>query len=88
MGQLPFVPSRGCLGCPNRGTCHSPRQRVQDPQIEAGRHYLCPFYRGISKATAQKQAGTFYSYIDQCNALYRSILGHLRGEGGHRAEGR
>lgn len=43
--------SRGCSSCPFRGDpCHEARQRVQDPEIETGRHYECQFYRGIEAA--------------------------------------
>jgi len=57
---LPYVPSRCCLGCPHRGTCHPARQRVQDPQLEAGRHYACPFYRSISGTLREKRFGWFW----------------------------
>ncbi len=42
---------RGCSSCPFRGDpCSDARQRVQDPEIETGRHYECPFYRAIEAA--------------------------------------
>jgi hypothetical protein len=47
--QGAFVPSRGCTGCPNRDVCSSPRQRVHDPLHEAGRHYLCEFFRPVDR---------------------------------------
>lgn len=53
---LPFVPSRCCLGCPHRGTCHPARQRVQDPQLEGGRHYSCPFYRSINSTLRERRS--------------------------------
>ncbi len=53
-----YVPVRGCSGCPHRGTCHEARQRVQDPLVEAGRHYLCNFFEGIeTRVRSSRQPG-------------------------------
>lgn len=45
----PFVATAACSSCPFRGTCHEPRQRVQDERFAVGRHYECEFYQGISR---------------------------------------
>lgn len=44
-----YAPSKGCLGCPHRGTCHPTRKRIHDLALDTGRHYQCPFYRGITE---------------------------------------
>lgn len=51
-----YVPVAGCSGCPHRGTCHGARQRIQDPQAAAGRHYDCQFFRGIERSLRKVDA--------------------------------
>ena len=60
---LPYVPSRGCLSCPNRGTCHDSRQRLQDGVVEAGRHYSCTFYKGIAETKREREANGWYGFL-------------------------
>jgi hypothetical protein len=45
-GEVLYLPTRACRGCPYRPNCHPARQRSMD-SLGTGHHVSCEFYQAF-----------------------------------------